>query len=1744
MKRNWKRLNALLLTLVLGVNSMAVPGTAAEAGKPDGASGQSAAYSVSADSAEYVGTDSAGELLAAELAGEQEKDAAQAGAEYRITELEVDGSMAAVHYFTITDAELIVALCEEGTDGMPGIMVAAGKTRVAAGSNYAELPVEAYGEALPDYFIAQAFLTDPENHRPLCDSFSNTMYTRDMQKLLGSTVEDYEAQGKEVLNLDADTSTNFVVYQDEAVVLAPGSYTATDLGGGTYRICPETDECEELLQTLEEGTALVCEHEDGTVLLIKVAGIESDGDGGVTVRKDTDATLDDFFGDVKIHGVTSADSWTVDEKEAEAATDSGIMPAADIEMGEESEFQLNSGFLEGSSFALTPKGTVDYYKSGDYRRVIAKLDYSLKLRIRTANSESKNIIPLKFELPELVGTVLPGVLLKFSPEIALEIQGYIEFELTGTFGSACENGRFHNLSTPPEFNPADTKFETKIYIGINLVPHASIIDEDLADAALKVSVGLEATVDQTLGPGKDQLHDCGTGGLGCAAGDLSLRLAVSAEIHFTDLVNWNQTFGELKFHLLDFYFCIPHNKFEWTTCPYISYRVETTVKDENGKPVEGATVTAWKKDNTEQEVQTEDGSPAVTDQDGRVDLFLPNGRYELRAETLDLTGTATQWTVVKDLKTKSEIEMKAKEYRVQIQAVDEENEEIPVKDVDVTVAGKSLLVRTDSDGIAKMSLPSGTYEVKLEKETEDGLWEAKATLTVDRMDTKLIVPMKKVRYGTVAISVADETGAPVSGAFIEGVSDDGNKYSGYTNSSGRVDPKLKIGDYTFTATKDNLMGKASSTVKEGENPDITITMEECSVLRLTAVDESGKPVLGARIEGLGSALEPTTDLNGQAEIKLLNGSYHLKVYTETLIGYADVTVAGEDIDLQVTLKRILAVLHLTAVDTNGEPVSGAQVSGLGLDTEPTTDANGQAEIELEDGSYRVQVRAENMVGYAKVTIDGEDVNLTITMEESNIFWDMDDNGVLRIYGRGDMPDYEGINSRTSAPWAAYVYDITSVIIEEGITSIGEYAFYGCRNMKNASLPEGLVEIKKDGFGFCGNLADITFPVELERIGDYAFSTCNGLTDVRLPSHLKIIGASAFGSCANLKEITIPESVAEIGEGAFNYDEGLKKASILGNPDFGIEIFRGSGLEEVYLADSVTSIGYAMFKDCTLLPEITLPAALEKISVGAFSKCTSLHSIYFRSKDIPECTGNVSSYLRFPPFENVTATVYIPYSWNREHFDESCGGNLTYVEYDPEADPSVLSAAAMAVVASEETESASPAWDGELSLTLDMDAETFEAAETAETAGVEPAGAQEPGAGTALPETEGLISEGEADDDEAVSADALPESDAIVAGEDVYAASTVILERSREVFAESESSGDVFAAAFTGLSPGMNYIFAAVIDLDAQDLMAPENLLYIAQGKADADGGVTFRYRTRTGEEGQQGIYDSAARPLADAVITVEALKENGKIQTPRVTVVCDGKELEEDVDYLLTGDTRVLDAGDYSLTLIGINAYAGRVTKTFRVEPSGTSGACAEHDMGEWIAGTRATVFAAATQKRTCRVCGYVETRSYGSRLTPTIRLNAYQIPLKVKQSTTKVKVSGLAAGDYVVSWKSSKPKVVKVSKSGRIKAGKKTGKATVTVTLASGKTARVVVKVQKKKVRTKKIGGIRSTLVLREGETRKLSPTVTPITSREKVRYKSSKKKVVSVSKKGVVKARKKGHAVITVRSGRRKVRCKVIVR
>lgn len=156
-----------------------------------------------------------------------------------------------------------------------------------------------------------------------------------------------------------------------------------------------------------------------------------------------------------------------------------------------------------------------------------------------------------------------------------------------------------------------------------------------------------------------------------------------------------------------------------------------------------------------------------------------------------------------------------------------------------------------------------------------------------------------------------------------------------------------------------------------------------------------------------------------------------------------------------------------------------------------------------------------------------------------VSWSLDSEGTLKISGSGDMYDFD---HRCYYPiWHNYVSEIQSVIVEEGVTSIGSDAFIDCRALRSVTIPESVTKIGSGAFKRCQSLKQIQLPKGIKSIESSTFQYCYSLTDIVIPDTVTSIGDYAFEYCCAMESITIPASLVSIGKYAFNYAFGLNRS---------------------------------------------------------------------------------------------------------------------------------------------------------------------------------------------------------------------------------------------------------------------------------------------------------------------------------------------------------------------------------------------------------------------------------------------------------------------------------------------------------------------------------------------------------------------------------------------------------------------------
>ena len=239
------------------------------------------------------------------------------------------------------------------------------------------------------------------------------------------------------------------------------------------------------------------------------------------------------------------------------------------------------------------------------------------------------------------------------------------------------------------------------------------------------------------------------------------------------------------------------------------------------------------------------------------------------------------------------------------------------------------------------------------------------------------------------------------------------------------------------------------------------------------------------------------------------------------------------------------------------------------------------------------------------------------VDGDNLIWTFDeDTGVLTIEGSGAMAEFDpwdyiyNNGPDLCPPWFDYRESILEVVLPEGLTVIGGWAFFDCANLKSVNLPAGLTAIEHDAFRACPALTGIVFPESLTEIGYYAFYKCTALTGVIVPDGVTSVGEGAFYDCTGLTSAVLPEGITKLKMMLFS---GCTKLTDVSLPESLTAIDEGAfknctSLQNLVVPEAVTTIGANAFGGCTSMESITLPAQMTAIGDGAFERCSALTSI--------------------------------------------------------------------------------------------------------------------------------------------------------------------------------------------------------------------------------------------------------------------------------------------------------------------------------------------------------------------------------------------------------------------------------------------------------------------------------------------------------------------------------------------------------
>ena len=583
------------------------------------------------DNLSVSGTNSLGTMLANEIADKNEEAEDNNG--YNVFSVAVSGNNAVVSFETITDATLLVAIYNESCD----TLIATGTTEVTNGETEKNVILDT--NDMPQYFYVKGYLIDTTTNKPLCTAYSSPMYTKDMQEFLSKTTDDFEEN--KVLNFDNDDDNNFAVYKDEVKLVdesgETNKVTKSDDTTKTYVI----ENIDDSISSLSEGDIFSYDYSNGDALIVKVASITIDGTTAIITGED--ANLDDVFDYVKIDSTAKKSDFTYDE----STVGEGVSILSEQKSRKSRAIDISGSASWSVPFSVSyvdngvnVKGSLTYgssvyvkvYLSIQYQYLELKVDQTLKLDL----SVSTNLFESSIDLFEFGVSPIAGVYVTVTPSLVIEgsINCSISATIKTTNGFSVSNtDGYKDLTTNPKL---ETKldFSGSVFIGAKATLKIRVLGSLVEGGfTLKNGVDISGKFDDTK-DSSSKKHNCSA----CIKGDIYKKIGGSIYIKFLNSKNLKFELSlNVKTKISDFYYSLDHQTFDFTTCPYVSYKVNIIVKNSNGSFVSGASV----------------NGTATTDSDGKVTMYLPNGNHTFTASYNGQTESTT--TTVNNAETTAEI---------------------------------------------------------------------------------------------------------------------------------------------------------------------------------------------------------------------------------------------------------------------------------------------------------------------------------------------------------------------------------------------------------------------------------------------------------------------------------------------------------------------------------------------------------------------------------------------------------------------------------------------------------------------------------------------------------------------------------------------------------------------------------------------------------------------------------------------------------------------------------------------------------------------------------------------------------------------------------------------------------------------------------------------------------------------------------------------------------------------------------
>ena len=785
---------------------------------------------------------------------------------------------------------------------------------------------------------------------------------------------------------------------------------------------------------------------------------------------------------------------------------------------------------------------------------------------------------------------------------------------------------------------------------------------------------------------------------------------------------------------------------------------------------------------------------------------------------------------------------------------------------------------------------------------------------------------------------------------------------------------------------------------------------------------------------------------------------------------------------------------------------------------------------------------------------------------------------------------EGITSIDD--WTFYgCSDLASINIPEGITSIGRSAFSECSSLTSINMPEGVTSIGIFAFGGCSSLTDINIPEGVTSIGDNAFSGCSSLISINIPKTVCSIEDSTFERCEKLRSIRYSGSKDEwdtlkvnIYAGNptiyYNYNpkhKHLYQLKVL-NPstcvtkgigeqvctlcgDFYEEEIKATGHKEVKdaaVAATCETNGKTEGSHCSVCDEVLkeqteVPALGHNWDSGKITKAATCTEAGVKTYTCTRCQKTKTEEIKATGHKEVkdaAVAATCEKAGKTEGSHCSVCGKVIKAQKEVPAlghnwDSGKITKAATCTEAGVKTYTCTRCQKTkteEIKATGHKEVKDAAVAATCEKAG-KTEGSHCSVCGEVIEaQTEVPALGHNWDAGKITKAATCTET-----GVKTYTCTRCQKTKTEEIKATGHKEVKDAAVAATcekaGKTEGSHCsVCGKVIKAQKEVPVLGHNwdAGKITKAATCTETGVKTYTCTRCQKTKTEEIKATGHKEVKDAAVAATCEKA-GKTEGSHCSVC--GKVIKAQKEVPVLGHS--WDAGKITkaatCTETGVKTHTCircQKTKTEEVKATG-------HKFSAWKTSSKATIYSPAKQTRECTSCHKKQTRDTGKKLKAAIKVSVSKITMQPQQKLGTLKVT-FANGDSVKAWKSSNPNIFKVvgKTNGKctLTAGKIAGTAKLTIKLKSGLTKDVSITV--KSVKTTKISGVKSVITLKVKKTTTLKPVLAPKNSTEKITYKSSNSKIVTVNAAGKVVAKKKGTAYIYVKSGSKTVTCKVVVK